>query len=113
MSLLELLSWIGAALAGAFAHELAHYAVWTATGREPRFDVLGLYVEPTAGPARATRGDRVAGAAPYLCGLTALVWAFVTHSAPWAVFGLATAQLPSAADVAAMRGEAEWESLLE
>lgn len=113
MSLLELLSWIAAALAGAIAHEVAHYLVWIVTGREPRFEFLGLYVEPTAGPPTGTRGDRVAGAAPYLCGLTALVWAFAISSAPWAVFGLAMVQLPSAADVAAMRGEVEWVSLVE
>jgi len=113
MSLLELLSWMAAALAGAVGHEVAHYLVWTATGRDPKLHLLGLYVEPRAGPSAGTFGDRVAAAAPYLVGLTALLWAFASSGVVWAVFGVAMVQLPSAADIAAVRGEVEWASLAE
>ena len=113
MTLLQLLLWMAVALAGAIAHEVAHHLVWLATGRKPRLDVWGLQVVPTAGPPNGTLGDRVAGAAPYVCGLTALVWAFVSGRVSWAIFGLAMVQLPSRADVAAMRGDVRWASLVD
>jgi len=111
MSVVELFSWIVAGLLGAVAHEVAHWVVWVATGREPVFHWVELYVEPTTGEQRVTIGDRIAAVAPYLCGATALVWAFVSSSALWAIFGLAMVQLPSRADFAAMRGNVEWISL--
>lgn len=113
MSFLELLSWMVAAVAGAIAHELAHYLVWVATGREPLFDVRELEVLPTAGPEHGTRTDRIAAGAPYLCGALAVFVGVWNLSAVVVIFGLAMVQLPSAADVAAMRGDVRWRPLVE
>lgn len=111
MSVLELATWIAVALAGAIGHEVAHYLVWLATGRNPRLHLWRLTVTPHAGPAHTTRGDRVSAAAPYVVGGAALLWALVASSVLWGIFGLAMVQLPSRADVDTMRGRVRWASL--
>jgi len=108
MSVVDLLSWIVAGLLGAVAHEVAHWVVWVATGREPVFHWVELYVEPTAGGQLVTIGDRVAASAPYLLGAVAVINGAISHSAVWVIFGLAMIQIPSGADVAVIRGRARW-----
>lgn len=111
MSVLELLSWIGIALAGTVGHEIAHYLVWQVTGREPRLHLWKLTVTPHAGPPDATTGDRVSAAAPYLVGAAALLWALLASAPLWGIFGLGMFQIPSRADVDTMRGRVRWVSL--
>lgn len=108
MSVVELLSWIIAGLLGAVGHEVAHWVVWTATGRQPIMHWMKLYVEPTAGEEFVTSGDRFAAAAPYLLGATVVVVGAISQSPLWIIFGIAMIQIPSRADVAAMRGGARW-----
>lgn len=108
MTLSLLVSMIGAAFAGAISHELAHWFVWRLTGRKPRLDLWKLVVHPQAGPQAVTAGDRVAAAAPYLIGLCALLTAAVSGSVVAAMFGLGLVQIPSASDVATLRGNAKW-----
>ena len=105
------ITWMLAAVAGAVSHELAHYVVWLVTGRDPKLHLRALFVEPRAGPATGTTGDRVAAAAPYICGVSTIVFAVVTASAVWGVFGVAMIARPSRADLAAIRGDVSWVSL--
>lgn len=109
MTLRLLGSMIAAGFAGAIAHELAHWIVWRVTGRRPSFAVWRLVVVPRAGPSHTTPADRVAAAAPYVMGLAALLWGFSGGGILWVVFGLAAIQVPSRSDVAAMRGQVDWE----
>lgn len=111
MSALIVLAWMAAAIGGALAHELAHYAVWVVSGRAPDFDVWQLEVVPTAGSRESTETDRIAAAAPYAVGAVAVAYGVASTSVTWAVFGLAMVQLPSRADLAAMRGDVEWATL--
>lgn len=111
MSALIVLVWMAAAVAGALAHELAHYAVWLVSGRAPDFDVWQLEVVPTAGSRESTQADRVAAAAPYALGALAVASGVASASVTSAVFGLAMVQVPSRADLAAMRGDVEWARL--
>lgn len=113
MSLLELFSWIVAALAGALAHEVAHWLVWSVTGRAPQLRVWELDVIPHAGPSHTTPGDRVAAAAPYLLGAVCVLVGLQSGSALWVIAGLASIQIPSRADVVTMLGRATWSTLVE
>lgn len=103
-----LLSFITAAFAGAVGHEVAHWLVWRATGRQPRLDVWGLTVQARAGPQHTTAGDRVAAAAPYALGLACILVGLQRGLIPLALFGGAMVQIPSNVDVRTMRGQTEW-----
>lgn len=111
MMLWTLPALIASALAGAVAHEIAHWAVWRLTGRNPSLDVVKLIVRPRAGPSHTTVGDRVAAGAPYLAGLVAVAVGWLSGQIFLTVFGAAMFQIPSAADVRTLRGQAEWVSL--
>jgi hypothetical protein len=113
MSLLDLASWIVAALAGALAHELAHWVVWSLTGRRPTLDIWGLVVIPHAGPPHTTTGDRVAAAAPYLLGAVCVLVGLQSGAVLVTIAGLACIQIPSRADIETMRGRATWAGLLD
>jgi len=71
-----------------------------------------LTVTPRAGASHSTAGDRVAAAAPYLVGLASVVSGYAFGSALWILFGLGMFQVPSRADVDAMRGEVTWRGLV-
>lgn len=112
MSLLELTSWILAAFAGAIAHELAHWLVWKASGRQPDLRVWALEVIPRAGVATVTPSDRAAAAAPYVAGAVAIAWGLSAGAMLAVVFGIGMVQLPSRADVETIRGRVVWRSLV-
>lgn len=99
---------VGAAFLGALAHEAAHWLVWHCTGRQPTLDLWLLEVQPRAGPRHTTLGDRVAAAAPYVCGVAAIVGGWVTTAVLPIVFGLAMIQIPSRIDLATLLGRVEW-----
>jgi len=106
---LTLLSWMAAALAGAVAHELAHWVVWRLAGRQPTLDIVELTVRPTTGPVHTTLADRAAAAAPYVLGGVVLGIGLRWQLWPAVFFGVFAIQIPSAADLAAMRGTAQWQ----
>lgn len=112
MSLVQLISWLVAAFLGAIAHEVAHWIVWQLTGRQPRFRWWQLRVDPTAGPASTTLGDRVAAAAPYVIGAACGIVGAVFGSAVAVIFALGMVQIPSRADIDTMRGRATWAGLV-
>lgn len=100
--------WMAAALAGALAHEVAHWLVWAVAGRAPVFDLWALTVRPTAGPSHVTPSDRIAAIAPYPIGLLAALVGWRLGHLPLLFFGAFMFQIPSAADLAAIRGAATW-----
>lgn len=99
---------IAVALAGAIAHELAHWIVWIVTGRDPSLDIVKLVVRPRSGPPHTTIGDRLAASAPYILGAVCVLVGATGAGVLWMVFGLAMIGLPSAADVRTVRGQAVW-----
>lgn len=103
-----LLSLIAVAIAGAIGHELMHWVVWVVTGRQPELDLWKLEVRPSAGPRETVLGDRVAAAAPYVTGGCCVALGWYSGALLVMVFGAAMIQLPSAADVGAMRGRVKW-----
>lgn len=107
--MIEVVGFIIAMFAGALGHEVAHWAVWTATGRQPRLHWRDLYVEPRAGPAMTTLGDRLAAAAPYLIGVLAISTGLLTSQPLVWVFGVGFVFNPSRADWEAIRGTAKWD----
>lgn len=108
MALLTILSLVVMAMAGVLAHELAHWAVWQVAGRRPELDLFKLEVRPCAGPMETTVGDRVAAAAPYAVGALVAVLGWYSGAVTVVVFGAAMIQIPSAVDVATMRGDTHW-----
>lgn len=108
MTLRLLAGMIVAALLGALGHEIAHWIVWRVSGRRPQLDLWRLEVRPRSGPQRTTWSDRVAAAAPYLFGATAVVSGALTARVLLVVFGGAMIQIPSRVDVATICGETEW-----
>jgi len=111
VTLVQLLSWLLAAFLGAIAHEIAHWIVWLFAGRAPQLDLWQLTVIPQAGPPGVTTADRVAAAAPYVVGGACIIYGAVRREALWVIFGIGMVQLPSAADVATMRGDVTWRGL--
>jgi len=109
MSASLLLSLIGVALAGAVSHELAHWIVWKASGRDPELDLWQLEVRPRAGPPNVVGADRVAAAAPYVAGAFAIAAGSFADLLLVMVFGIAMIQIPSAVDLATMRGDVVWQ----
>lgn len=108
MALLTILSLVAVAMCGVVAHELAHWAVWFVTGRQPELDLVKLEVRPRAGDMDTTTGDRVAAAAPYVIGSLVAVLGWHSGAAFAVVFGAAMVQIPSAVDVATLRGRTKW-----
>lgn len=106
-----IVAFIVVAMAGAIGHEVAHWLVWTITGRRPQFHLRDLYVEPRVGPTSTTAGDRVAAAAPYVTGALSIVAGYASGVVLAMVFGIAMIGIPSRVDLATMRGNAEWELL--
>lgn len=103
---LYLAQFVGMALLGIPAHELAHWLVWKIAGRKPSFSLSE--VRPRAGPTRTTPADRLAAAAPYLTGVGAAVVGVVAGEVLLLVFGAVMVCRPSRVDLAAMRGRVEW-----
>lgn len=108
MSVALLIGLVAAALLGAITHEIAHWIVWRVAGRRPRLDLWRLEVRPRAGPQATTWPDRVAAAAPYLLGATAVVSGVLMARVLLMVFGGAMIQIPSRVDVATILGRTEW-----
>lgn len=106
--ILQLLTLIGAGLAGALAHEGAHWLVWRLSGRDPTLHPWKLVVRPRAGPAFTTATDRVAAAAPYVLGVAVGGWGVIAGNWPAIFFGVFAFQIPSQSDVTTMLGRAEW-----
>jgi len=111
MALIELVTWIVAALLGAIGHEVAHWVVWQYAGRSPWLDLWRLTVIPRAGPAEVTEMDKVAAAAPYAVGLVCCIYGIITWHSTWVIFSLAMIQIPSEADIETIRGNVTWRSL--
>lgn len=108
MMLATVLTWAAAGLAGALAHEVAHWLVWRLTGRDPALHPWKLIVRPRAGPTATTAGDRLAAAAPYALGLGATVYGVAVGSWPLIYFGVFTFQIPSRSDVSTVLGRTKW-----
>jgi len=96
------------ALAGLLAHEPAHYVGWKMAGRQPELDWKKLEVRPTTGPKHTTPTDRLAAAAPYLLGITAIIVSVIFSNWPGIFFGLLIIHLPSVSDLGAIAGIVEW-----
>ena len=107
MTVTDLLAFVGVALLGIPAHELAHWIVWKLAGRRPTFSLRT--VTPRAGPSHTTAADRLAAAAPYAGGSLAVLLGVLAAEVLWVVFGVAMVCRPSRVDWAAMRGRVEWD----
>lgn len=97
-----------AGLAGALAHEVAHWLVWRLTGRDPTIHPWQLVVRPRAGPTWTTPGDRLAAAAPYALGISVAGWGVVVGNWPAIYFGVFAFQIPSRSDVSTVLGRTKW-----
>lgn len=71
---------VGAGLVGVLLHELTHYLVWWAAGRQPDLDLVQM--QTTADIPRVELVDRLAALAPVLFGvpmwMLGLGWGWVT-----------------------------------
>lgn len=103
-----LFTWMLAGLAGALAHEGAHWLVWRLAGRDPVCDLRELEVRPRAGPARLLAGDRAAAAAPYALALAVGGYGVAVASWPAIYFGVFAFQIPSRSDIGAVLGRVTW-----
>lgn len=106
---LTLAAWVAAGLAGALAHEGAHWLVWRLAGRRPTVDWRKLNARPHAGPAAVTRADRLAAAAPYALGVFAVGVGWAWAWWPAIYFGAFAFGIPSRVDVETMRGRVRWD----
>lgn len=109
LSFLAAFMWV--AVMGAILHEVAHWIVWLIAGRRPRLDLWQLEVIPRAGPREVKGLDRVAAAAPYLGGLTALTVGVTTGRVLWIVLAVFMIGVPSRVDIHTIFGYVEWDSL--